>query len=78
MQKLEGRVDKLRKAYLASVVGDDDFLAPDNYLYLMYMVSYRRLQVVSNKRYLFRKRRYRKFCITCIYDRDLNNQGDDP
>ena len=54
LQKLENRVRVLKKIYVASLCDDDDVLEPDNYLYVLYMVAYRKLQHMKTKRYLFR------------------------
>ena len=44
---------ELRKAFLASLVGDDDYFEVDNHPHLMHMVSYRKLQADTSKRYVF-------------------------
>ena len=51
IKKLEDRVNKLKKIFIASLRLDDDVLDPDNYLYILYMIQHRKLQIVTNKRY---------------------------
>ena len=59
IKKLEESIDKFKKLYIVSL--DDDFvLQPGNYLCVLYMVSYRKLQIVTNKQYLYRSLKYRK------------------
>ena len=78
IKKLENRVAKLKKLFIASLSADDEFLYPDNYLYVLYMVCYRKLQIVTNKRYLFRSRKYRKHKGECPYDQDYFDDDDSP
>ena len=42
------------------------------------MVSYRKLKVVTNKRYLFRSRKHRKHKGECPYDKDFFDDMDLP
>ena len=49
LKKLETRVNKLRKAYLTSLNDDSELFETNNYLHLMYIVSYHKLQVLSSK-----------------------------
>jgi len=73
IKKLEERVTKLKKAYIASL-GDDDGLQRDNYLSILYLVAHRKLKNASSKRYLFRSRKYRKNKGECPYDKDFLTQ----
>ena len=41
IRKLKERVSNLKKAYISSLATDDDAIEVDNYLFLMYMVSFR-------------------------------------
>ena len=79
IKKLETRVKKLKKAYIISL-GDqnDNVYKTDNYLYLMYMLAYRKLKHATSKRYLFRKKKYRKHTDKCVYESDFNKEGDPP
>ena len=78
LKKLEDRVVKLRKAYLCSLRSDSELFETDNHLYLLYMVSYRKLKILSSKRYLFRKKKYRRNKGVCMYDADFDDAGDTP
>ena len=57
IKKLEDRVAKLKKMFIASVSNDDDMLDPDNYLHIFHMISYRKLQIVTNMRHSFRNKK---------------------
>ena len=41
----------------------------------MYVLAYRKLQHVTSKRYLFRKKKYRKHTDKCAYEADFNKEG---
>ena len=76
VKKLECRVDKLRKECLASLVSDHDYFEVDNHLHLMHMVSHRKLEVVTSKRFLLRKKKHRKFRGECQHARDSCDNGE--
>ena len=78
IKKLEKRVSSLKKNYIASLSADDDVLEPDNYMYLMHMISYRKLQIATKSRYLFRSRKYRKHKGECLCDKDYLDGEDLP
>ena len=60
LKKLENRVEVLKKLCIASSCDDDDVLEPDNYLCVLYMVAYRKLQHMKTERHLFRSHKYRE------------------
>ena len=72
-KKLEDRVVKLRKAYVCSLGSDSELFETDNHLYLLHMVSVRKLKILSSKRYLFRKKKYRQNKGFCMYDADFDD-----
>ena len=78
IKKWDDRVAKLKKIFIASLSSDDEVLDPDNYLYILYMIQYRKLQILTNKRYLFRSKKYRKHKGECPYDKHFYDDDDLP
>lgn len=60
LKKMEDRAAKLKKLFVASLSADDEVLDLDNYLYILHMIAYRKLKIVTNKRCLFRSKKHCK------------------
>ena len=70
IKKLEDRAAKPNKNFISSASNDDeDVLDHYDHLHVLRMTSYRKLQIVTNKRNLFRRKKYRKHKGQCPYDR---------
>ena len=51
-------------------------LDPDNYLFVLRMIYYRKLQKATNKRCIFRSNKYRKYKGEFHWDKDFRDEGD--
>ena len=76
LKKLEDRVAKLRKAYVYSLGPDSELFETDNHLYFLHMVSVRKLKILSSKRYLFRKKKYRQNKGVCMHNANFDDTCD--
>ena len=70
IKKLEERVDKLKNTCIAFPNGDDA-LELDNYLWVLHMVSYRKLQNIVNSRHLHVHRKNRKYKGKCPHEEEF-------
>ena len=65
---------KLKKVLIIFVAYEDE-VSPDNYLFILCITQYYKVQNSTNARYLFRKSKYYKYKGKCSCKQDLKNES---